>query len=101
MTNMTKELIKILKTVTDPELGCDVWNLGLIYAVSFDTKSGIASLAMTFTSPNCPVADQILSDIITKIKTHPTVADVVMDIVWTPKWSESMASEEIQLEMSW
>ena len=98
---MTKELIKILENVTDPELGCDVWNLGLIYAVVFDQKTGVVNITMTFTSPNCPVADQILGDIKTKIKNHHLVTDVVVDIAWTPRWSESMANEEIQLEMGW
>ena len=92
-----KEIITTLKTVFDPEMPINIWDLGLIYGVNF--KDGLAEITMTFTSPNCPFAESILNEIKTKLLALESVKEVRVDIVWEPVWSRDSLDDEMLLEL--
>ena len=92
-----KQIIDTLKTVFDPEMPINIWDLGLVYGVNFN--SGLAEIVMTFTSPNCPFADSILSEIKTKVLEVNGVDEVKVEIVWEPVWSRDSLDDEMLLEL--
>ena len=89
------ELLEILKTVDDPELGFSVVDLGLVYRVEHTTE-GI-EVDFTLTSPGCPLAEQLQTDIELALKRAAGVAVVRSELVWSPPWTEERASDEIKL----
>lgn len=98
---MNKEAIKAqiieqIKTVEDPEIPADIYELGLIYTVEID-DNGVVLLEMTLTSPMCPVADSMPLEVSEKIMTVDGVTDVDLRVVFDPPWNKSMMSEEAQL----
>ena len=96
---MTEErIVDVLKTVYDPEIPVDIWNLGMIYKI--DVKDdGNVEVDMTFTAPNCPAADFILEDVRTKIESVEGVGSVNVNLVFEPAWDQSMMSEEARVEL--
>jgi metal-sulfur cluster biosynthetic enzyme len=92
-----KEIITTLKTVFDPEMPINIWDLGLIYGVNF--SGGLVEVAMTFTSPNCPFAESILSEIKSKLLKLESVKEVRVEIVWDPVWSRDSLDDEMLLEL--
>ncbi|MBO4827103.1 MAG: DUF59 domain-containing protein [Prevotella sp.] len=96
---MTEErIVDVLKTVYDPEIPVDIWNLGMIYRI--DVKDdGNVEVDMTFTAPNCPAADFILEDVRTKIESVEGVGSVNVNLVFEPAWDQSMMSEEARVEL--
>jgi metal-sulfur cluster biosynthetic enzyme len=95
--DITKEIITTLKTVFDPEMPINIWDLGLIYGVNF--SDGLVEVTMTFTSPNCPFAESILSEIKTKLLALESVREVKVEIVWEPVWSRDSLDDEMLLEL--
>jgi metal-sulfur cluster biosynthetic enzyme len=95
--DIIKEIITKLKTVFDPEMPINIWDLRLIYGVNFN--EGLAEVTMTFTSPNCPFAESILSEIKTKLLELDSVKEVRVDIVWEPVWSRDSLDDEMLLEL--
>ncbi len=98
---MDKELIKSkivsqIKTVFDPELPVDVYELGLIYNIDIN-ESGLASIEMTLTSPMCPVADSLPMEVQEKIMQVEEVTDVDLRVVFDPVWDKSRMSDEALL----
>ena len=88
----------VLKTVYDPEIPVDIWNLGMIYKI--DVKDdGIVDLDMTFTAPSCPAADFILEDVRTKVESVDGVKAANVNLVFEPVWDQSMMSDEAKVEL--
>ena len=84
-----------LKPVEDPELYLPIVDLGLIYTCTLDTGTGSAEVNMTLTSPGCPAGQYLVDSVSKRMKEHPSVKDVKVNIVWEPKWDpKTMASEE-------
>lgn len=94
-----EEIIKVLKTVYDPEIPVNIYDLGLIYSIEVNEK-GEANIQMTFTSPNCPVAGSLLNEVNFKAENVVGVSDVFVKITWDPPWDKSMMSEEAELALS-
>lgn len=92
------EIIKTLKTVYDPEIPVDVYELGLIYEVNIDDNRHV-EVVMTLTSPSCPVAGTMPQEVEQKIKGVAGVSDVTLELVFEPPWTQDMMSEEAQLEL--
>jgi FeS assembly SUF system protein len=87
----------MLKTVYDPEIPVNIYDLGLIYRI--DANNGDVVLDMTLTAPNCPAAEFIMEDVKMKIESVEGVKSVVVNLVFEPEWDRSMMSEEAQLEL--
>jgi FeS assembly SUF system protein len=92
------EIIKTLKTIYDPEIPVDVYELGLIYEVNIDDNRHV-EVVMTLTSPSCPVAGTMPQEVEQKIKGVAGVSDVTLELVFEPPWTQDMMSEEAQLEL--
>lgn len=91
-------IVDVLKTVYDPEIPVDIWNLGMIYKI--DVKDdGAVELDMTFTAPSCPAADFILEDVRTKVERVEGVTSANVNLVFEPAWDQSMMSEEARVEL--
>ena len=92
------DIIAKLKTVYDPEIPGDIYELGLIYEINVD-EEGNVKIIMTLTSPNCPAAEEIPADIDNKVKALELVKDLNIHITFDPPWDKDMMSEEAQLEL--
>lgn len=95
-----EDIIKMLKTVFDPEIPVNIFDLGLIYRIDLQ-DDGHLELDMTFTAPACPASDYILEDVNQKIDMVKGVKDVNINIVFEPEWDRDMMSEEARLELGW
>ena len=93
-----EEIVKTLKTVFDPEIPVDIYELGLIYDVQVSDE-GVARIVMTLTTPNCPVAESMPQEVKDKIKTVDGVTDVDLDLTFEPMWNKDMMSEEAKFEL--
>ncbi len=92
------EIVRVLKTIFDPEIPVNIYDLGLIYKIDVDEYDNV-EVDMTLTAPNCPVADSILLEVQTKIKNVKEVKSVNVNLVFDPPWDKDMMSEEAQLEL--
>lgn len=97
-TKIEERIVDVLKTVYDPEIPVDIWNLGMIYKVEVNEQGGV-DLDMTFTSPSCPAADFILEDVRTKVESVEGVASANVNLVFEPAWDQSMMTEEARVEL--
>jgi FeS assembly SUF system protein len=95
---LTDQLIEKLKTVYDPEIPVDIYELGLIYEIIADAEHKVL-VRMTLTSPACPSAQQIPSEVRYKVKAIPGVKDAWVEIVWEPAWSKDRMSEAAKLSL--
>lgn len=93
-----KRIVMSLKQVFDPEIPVNVYDLGLIYDISVD-ESNKAFIKMTLTSPNCPMADDLLQDVNDAVSTVPGVDDVAIELTFDPPWDKSRMSEEALFEL--
>ena len=94
---LEERIVAMLKTVYDPEIPVNIYDLGLIYRI--DANRGDVTLDMTITAPNCPAAEFIMEDVKMKIESVEGVKSVVVNLVFEPEWDRSMMSEEAQLEL--
>ena len=92
------KIVVMLRTVYDPEIPVNIYDLGLIYNVDIDNAKNV-TIEMTFTSPACPAADFILMDVQMKVESVPEVNRVDLDLTFDPPWDQSMMSEEALLEL--
>ena len=92
-------IVDVLKTVYDPEIPVDIWELGLIYDLDV-SDAGDVKIRMTLTSPMCPVAETLPPEVEAKARAVSGVSDVKLDLVWDPPWSPSMMSEAARLELN-
>ena len=93
-----EKIVAMLKTVYDPEIPVNVYDLGLIYKID-DSDNGEAVLDMTLTAPNCPAADFIMEDIRQKVESVEGVTTATINLVFEPEWDKDMMSEEAKLEL--
>lgn len=92
------EIIEALRTCFDPEIPVNIHELGLIYDVKVE-PSGAVGIRMTLTSPNCPAAQSLPSEVEAKAKAVPGVTDVKVEVVWDPPWDPSRMSEAARLQL--
>ena len=95
---MEQDIITSLKTVFDPAIPVDVYELGLIYEIKIDEESNVY-LKMTLTSPACPVAGSLPGEVEQKVKSVKGVNQVFVDLVWEPAWDKDRMSEEAKLTL--
>lgn len=93
-----ENIVKMLKTVYDPEIPVNVYDLGLIYKIDV-SDAGEAAIDMTLTAPNCPAADFIMEDVRQKIESVDGVKSATINLVFEPEWDKDMMSEEAKLEL--
>ena len=93
-----ERIVDVLKTVYDPEIPVDIWNLGMIYKIEVN-DDGTVDLDMTFPAPNCPAADFIVEDVRTKLESVEGVKAANINLVFEPVWDQSMMSEEAKVEL--
>ncbi|MBO4665532.1 MAG: DUF59 domain-containing protein [Paludibacteraceae bacterium] len=93
-----EEVLKMLKTVFDPEIPVNVYDLGLIYKVELK-DDGVCDIDMTLTAPSCPAADFLVEDIRQKVGNVDGVKEVNVNLVFEPEWNKDMMSEEAKLEL--
>jgi len=99
MTNALKQkVIAAIQTVYDPEIPINIWEVGLIYEVNVD-DAGKAHVLMTLTSPNCPVAESLPSEVKDVVAAVDGVTSSEVEITWDPPWDPEMMSEAAQLEL--
>ncbi len=92
------EVIEALRTVYDPEIPVNIYDLGLIYEVKVE-PSGLARVAMTLTSPHCPAAAELPAQVEMKVRCVSGVADAQVEVVWDPPWDPSKLSEAAKLQL--
>jgi FeS assembly SUF system protein len=92
------KIVEVLKTIYDPEIPVDIYELGLIYDVLVSENNDVKIL-MTLTSPNCPVAETLPVEIEEKVKTLEEVISAEVEITFDPMWTQDMMSEEAKLEL--
>lgn len=93
-----EQIVRMLKTVFDPEIPVNIYDLGLIYKIDLN-EDGHLTIDMTLTAPGCPAVDFIVEDVRMKVGSVEGVKSVDVDIVFEPAWDKSMMSEEAQLEL--
>lgn len=91
-------IVAALKTVFDPEIPVNIYDLGLIYTVNVDDEKNV-QIDMTLTAPNCPAADFIMEDVRMKVEAVDNVKSVQVNLVFEPEWDKDMMSEEAKLEL--
>lgn len=96
--DLQDEIVVMLRTVYDPEIPVNIFDLGLIYDVDVDEENNVI-IEMTLTSPSCPAVDFILADVQMKVESIEVVKEVTIDLVFDPPWDRSMMSEEAMLEL--
>jgi FeS assembly SUF system protein len=98
MEHLEDKIVEMLKTIFDPEIPVDIYELGLIYEVRI-SKEGVVEIDMTLTSPNCPVAESLPKDVKEKVESVEGVTEAHVNIVFDPPWDKDMMSEEAKLEL--
>lgn len=93
-----ERIVEMLKTVYDPEIPVDVYNLGLIYNIDLH-DDGEVVIDMTLTAPNCPASDFIMEDVRQKIDSIDGITSSVINLVFEPEWDKDMMSDEAKLEL--
>src|SRR5574344_1636511 len=93
-----ERIVDVLKTVYDPEIPVNIYDLGMIYRIEIN-EAGAVDMDMTFTAPNCPAADFILEDVRSKVDSVEGVTSTTVNLVFEPAWDQSMMSEEARVEL--
>jgi len=93
-----EKIVNVLKTIYDPEIPVDIYELGLIYDVLVNEENDVKIL-MTLTSPNCPVAETLPVEVEEKVKSLNLVKDAEVEITFDPPWTQDLMSEEAKLEL--
>jgi len=92
-------VITIIKTVFDPEIPVDIYELGLIYAIEIE-DGGKVKVEMTLTTPSCPSAQELPAQVEESVRLVPGVTDVSVEVVWDPPWDQSRMSEDARLALN-
>ncbi len=93
-----EQIVKVIKTIFDPEIPVDIYELGLIYDV-FVNEDYEVKILMTLTTPNCPVAETLPREVEDKVRSIKQVKDAEVEITFDPAWSQELMSEEAKLEL--
>lgn len=94
-----ERVIEVLRTVYDPEIPVNIYDLGLIYRIELSDDLSSLVVDMTLTAPNCPAADFIMDDVRQKLEAISGIGHVELNLVFEPEWTKDMMSEEAKLEM--
>ena len=94
-----EKVIDLLRTVYDPEIPVNVYDLGLIYRIELNDAGDQLAVDMTLTAPNCPAADFIMEDVRQKLETIEGLKRVDVNLVFEPEWDQDMMSDEAKLEL--
>ena len=97
-TKIEESIVDVLKTVYDPEIPVNIYDLGMIYKIDLH-DDGTLDMDMTFTSPSCPAADYIFEDVRTKVEGVKGVETANINLVFDPIWDQSMMSDEARVEL--
>ena len=97
-TQIEERIVDVLKTVYDPEIPVNIFDLGMIYRIEVQ-EDFVVDIDMTFTAPSCPAADFILDDVRTKVEGLDKVKSANINLVFEPAWDQSMMSEEARVEL--
>ncbi|MBQ0048831.1 MAG: DUF59 domain-containing protein [Bacteroidales bacterium] len=98
-TELTERVIEMLRTVYDPEIPVNIYDLGLIYNIDINEEADWLQLDMTLTAPNCPAADFIVEDVRQKLESIDSFKRVDVNLVFEPEWTKDMMSEEAKVEL--
>ncbi len=93
-----EKIVRMLKTVFDPEIPVNIYDLGLIYRIEPQEDNSV-DIDMTLTAPNCPAVDFIVEDVRMKVESIPGISEARINIVFDPPWDKDMMSEEAKLEL--
>lgn len=96
---VAEKVIEALRTVYDPELPVNLYDLGLIYDIDVDSETSAVYVQMTLTAPGCPVAGTLPGEVQKKIESIPGIPQAVVELVWDPPWSRERMSEAALLEL--
>lgn len=97
-TQTEQRIVDVLKTVYDPEIPVNIYDLGLIYKIDL-SDDGSLDIDMTFTAPSCPAADFIIEDVRSKVENVTGVTSANVNMVFEPEWDKSMMTEEARVEL--
>jgi len=97
-TELTQQVIDMIKTCYDPEIPVDIWELGLIYEINLDEENNL-TVVMTLTSPSCPVAETLPPEVEQKLREIPGIKSAKIDLTFEPSWEKEMMSEVAQVEL--
>ena len=98
VNELGEKIVRVLKTIYDPEIPVDIYELGLIYDV-FVNEDREVKVLMTLTTPNCPVAETLPLEVEDKVKSIEEVVDAEVEITFDPPWTQDLMSEEAKLEL--
>ncbi|MBQ7878645.1 MAG: DUF59 domain-containing protein [Bacteroidaceae bacterium] len=93
-----EKIVEMLKTVYDPEIPVNLYDLGLIYRIDV-LDAGVVEIDMTLTAPNCPAADFMMEDVRQKVESIEGVNELKLQLVFEPEWSQELMTEEAKLEL--
>lgn len=96
---LSERVIELLRTVYDPEIPVNIYDLGLIYRIEINDETDWLQVDMTLTAPNCPAADFIVMDVRQKLETIENFKRVDVNLVFEPEWTKEMMTEEARLEL--
>lgn len=97
-SNLEQQVVEYLKTVYDPEIPVNIYELGMIYETKVDDDKNVF-IKMTLTTPACPVAESLPGEVKERVKSIPGINEVELDLVWDPPWNADMMSEEAKLTL--
>ena len=97
-SDIQASVVEVLKSIYDPEIPVDIYELGLIYDVEV-SEDGDATVTMTLTTPHCPVAESLPNEVELRVLSVPGIRDAVVNLVWDPPWDPSKMSDEARLEL--
>ena len=98
--SLQERIVEVLKTVYDPEIPVDIYNLGLVYRIEVLDDAHV-DIDMTLTAPACPAADFIMEDVRSRVEGIAEVNSVTVNLVFEPEWDQSMMSDEARLELGY
>jgi FeS assembly SUF system protein len=96
---LTGKIIAVIKTIYDPEIPVDIYELGLIYDVFINRERKAVKIIMTLTTPNCPVAESLPQEVKDKIAAIEGIEEVILDLTFDPPWSQDLMSDEAKLAL--
>lgn len=98
LSPLYSDVVLALKQIYDPEIPVNIYDLGLIYEIQINKKKEVF-IEMTFTAPNCPMADEVLEEVKNAVEDVPGIASCHIELVFEPAWDQSMLSDEARIEL--